>query len=126
MTATSGNGGAKVSSTKLTFNPSTGALTAAGTISSSSDERLKTNWQDLSTDFIEKLAQVKHGVYDRTDIDVTQVGVGAQSLRLVMEHAVMESEDGKLTVSYGNAALVACIKLAQRVLELEQKLKERA
>lgn len=124
MTATSGNGGVKVSSTKMTFNPSTGNLTIAGTVAASSDERLKTNWRDLPSDFIEQLAKVKHGIYDRTDIDVTQVGVGAQSLRSVLEQAVMAGEDGKLTVAYGNAALVAAIKLAERVVELEAKLEQ--
>jgi hypothetical protein len=90
-----------------------------------SDERVKTNWRDLQPDFIERLAEVKHGIYDRTDQVSTQVGVGAQSLRPIMEHAIMENEDGQLSVAYGNAALVACIKLAQRVIELEEKLKSK-
>ena len=96
----------------------------AGNVSAFSDERIKTNWRDLPADFIERLAKVKHGIYDRTDEELTQVGVGAQSLRPVMEHAVTEDEDGKLSVAYGNAALVACIQLAQRVVELEAKLEQ--
>ena len=95
-----------------------------GNVSAFSDERVKTNWRDLPADFIERLAKVKHGIYDRTDEELTQVGVGAQSLRPVMEHAVTEDEDGKLSVAYGNAALVACIQLAQRVVELEAKLEQ--
>jgi hypothetical protein len=110
-------------SANLTFNGTN--LTCAGSVNASSDETLKTNWRDLPENFIEQLAQVKHGIYDRTDIDVTQVGVGAQSLRLVMEHAVMEGEDGKLTVAYGNAALVACVKLAGRIVELEKLLESK-
>jgi hypothetical protein len=102
-----------------------GALTMLNNITAYSDERVKTNWRDLQPDFIEQLAKVKHGIYDRTDQESTQVGVSAQSLRPIMEHAIMEDEEGKLSVAYGNAALVACIKLAQRVLELEEKLKER-
>ena len=116
------NGGAFAGSANLTFNGTN--LTCAGSVNASSDERLKTNWRDLPADFVEQLAQVKHGIYDRIDIDVTQVGVGAQSLRPVMEHAVMEGEDGKLTVAYGNAALVAAIKLAERVVKLEAKLEQ--
>jgi len=116
------NAGAFAGSANLTFNGTN--LTCAGSVSASSDETLKTNWRDLPADFVEQLAQVKHGIYDRIDIDVTQVGVGAQSLRPVMEHAVMEGEDGKLTVAYGNAALVAAIKLAERVVELEAKLEQ--
>jgi hypothetical protein len=101
-------------------------LTASGTVSGSSDERIKTNWRDLPDDFIEKLAKVKHGIYDRTDIELTQVGVGAQSLKEILENAVFANDQGMLSVAYGNAALVACIKLAERVLELEKQLKERA
>jgi hypothetical protein len=99
-------------------------FTCGGNVSAFSDERIKTNWRDLPADFIERLAKVKHGIYDRTDQEITQVGVGAQSLRPVMEHAVTEGEDGKLSVAYGNAALVACIQLAQRVVELEAKLEQ--
>lgn len=100
-----------------------GALTMLSNITAYSDERVKTNWRDLQPDFIEQLAKVKHGIYDRTDQVSTQVGVGAQSLRPLMEYAVIENEDGKLSVAYGNAALVAAIKLAQKVVELEERLK---
>jgi hypothetical protein len=41
-----------------------------------------------------------------------------------MEHAVVENEKGELSVAYGNAALVACVKLAQRVVALEAKLEQ--
>jgi hypothetical protein len=101
-----------------------GALTMLNNVTAFSDERVKTNWRDLQPDFIEQLAKVKHGIYDRTDQESTQIGVGAQSLRPVMEHAIMEDEEGKLSVAYGNAALVACVKLAQRVIALEAKLEQ--
>jgi hypothetical protein len=100
------------------------SLTATGNITAFSDERVKTNWRDLQPDFIEQLAKVKHGIYDRTDQEITQVGVSAQSLQPVLEHAVIENDHGQLSVAYGNAALVACIKLAERVLELEAKLEQ--
>jgi hypothetical protein len=109
-------------SSGLTYNGTD--FTCGGNVTAYSDERVKTNWRDLPADFIERLAKVKHGIYDRTDQEITQVGVGAQSLRPVMEHAVTEDEDGKLSVAYGNAALVACIQLAQRVVELEAKLEQ--
>jgi hypothetical protein len=111
--------------TAFTFNPSTGALSSTSHVSSS-DKRLKTNWRDLPADFIEQLAKVKAGVYDRTDYEtlVTQVGVPAQDLQLVMPHAVLADEKGMLSVAYGNAALVAAIKLAERIVELEAKLEQ--
>jgi len=122
--ATSGSiTGVNVSSTKLTYNPSTGALSST-TVAGSSDERLKTNWRDLPEDLIEQLATVKAGVYDRTDMDVpvTQVGVTAQALRPVLPNAVIEDAQGMLSVAYGNAALVAAVKLAQRVVEQDARI----
>jgi hypothetical protein len=102
-------------------------LNAAGLVVTSnvtaySDERLKTNWKDFAPDFLAKLAAVKVGTYDRTDIKTTQVGISAQSLQPVMPEAVVEQEDGMLSVAYGNAALAACIMLARKVEELEARL----
>lgn len=65
-----------------------GSITAAGDITAFSDERLKTNWRDLPADFVERLAAVKHGVYDRVDTGDTQVGVGAASLKEFLSQAV--------------------------------------
>jgi len=110
--------------TALTFNPSTGALSATSMVSSS-DERKKTNWRDLPEDFIEQLASVKNGIFDRIDQENSEVGVSAQSLQKVLNQAVVKDEEGFLSVMYGNVALVACIKLAERVLELEAKLKDK-
>jgi len=101
-----------------------GNVIATANVTAYSDERVKTNWRDLQPDFIEQLAKVKHGIYDRTDQVSTQVGVGAQSLRPIMEHAIVENDEGQLSVAYGNAALVACVKLAQRVVALEAKLEQ--
>lgn len=99
-----------------------GNLTMLGTVTASSDETLKTNWRDLPADFIERLATVKHGTYDRTDVELTQDGVSAQSLQGLMPNSVAPDASGKLSVAYGNAALVAAIKLAERVVELEARL----
>jgi hypothetical protein len=101
-----------------------GNLLVNGEITASSDERLKTNWQNLDTDFIEKLAGVKHGVYERTDLQTTQVGVSAQSLQTVLSQAVTESPNGMLSVNYGNAALVAAIELANEIIVLREKIKK--
>jgi len=112
--------GAFSTSSSLTYNGTD--FTCGGNVTAYSDERFKTNWRNLPDNFVDQLAKVKHGVYDRTDENITQVGVSAQSLQLILEHAVIENEDGKLSVAYGNAALVAAIKLAERVVALEAKL----
>jgi hypothetical protein len=122
--ATSGNDGVKVSNTKATFNPSTGTAVFAGDVTSNSDERLKTNWRSVGDDFVTKLAGVKSGVYDRTDIEATQAGVSAQSLEEVLAEVVMTAPDGIKSVNYGNAALVAAVELAKQVVELRKEIAE--
>ena len=115
-------GNVAMKGTQLTVVPSTGSFTAVGNVTAYSDERKKTNWQNLPVDFIERIAKVKSGVYDRTDIDETQVGVSAQELQKVMPNAVMANDDGVLSVAYGNAALAAVVALAQKVVDLEARL----
>lgn len=109
---------AYVSSTKYTFNPSTGTLTAT-IVTSSSDETLKKDWVDMPEDFVEQMAKVKRGTFTRIEENTNEVGVSAQSLLGVLKQAVYTGDDGKLSVAYGNAALVLAIELAQRVVQLE-------
>jgi hypothetical protein len=123
VTSTTGNLPQKVSSTKMTFNPSTGTLTAT-VMSANSDERLKENWTDVTPDFISKLAQVKHGVFSRKDSGNREPGVGAQSFMAALPEAVVEGADGYLSVNYGGAALVAAIELAKVVEELRAEIAE--
>ncbi|WP_343654534.1 tail fiber domain-containing protein [Paraburkholderia caribensis] len=101
-----------------------GNLTASGDITANSDERLKTDWEFLPSDFVERLAAVKSGTYARVDtIDGERhAGVSAQSLRDLLPEAVLESHEGTLSVAYGNAALVACVELAKEVLRLRALL----
>lgn len=88
-----------------------------------SDERKKYGWSDTDRYLLEKLARVKHGYYYlkeemHSEDERRQVGVSAQSLRDVLPEAVTEGDDGMLSVSYGNAALVGVIALAKEVLKL--------
>lgn len=94
---------------------------AAGNVTAYSDERVKTNWRDLPSDYIEQLAGLLHGIYDRTDTDtpITQVGVGAQSLQKFLPDAIVMTGDSELTVNYGGAALVSAVQLAKRLVALE-------
>lgn len=88
-----------------------------------SDERLKTDWQDLPLDFVEQLAKVKVGTFIKTDNGARQLGVTAQSLRNAAPDAVHEGADGYLSVSYANAALAACVELSKKVIELQERIK---
>ena len=99
-----------------------GSITASGNVTAYSDERVKANWRKLDDGFLVNLANVKSGIYDRTDIEITQVGVSAQSLRDVLPHAVIEADDGDLSVAYGNAAMVSAVELAKELVALRNKV----
>ena len=119
---TSGTLTASISNTNVvSYNASTGALSAVSHVSSS-DERLKTDWEDLPVNFIENLAKVKHGNFTRIANSHKEVGVSAQSLQSVLPRSVLENDEGMLSVNYGSAALVSAIELAKQVMELKQEI----
>lgn len=100
-----------------------GSFIASGNVTAYSDEKLKTNWRDLPENFVEKLAKIKSGIFDRNDTNETQVGVSAQSLKRLLPHAVIKT--GKwLSVSYGNAAMVACVELAKRLITQQKEIND--
>ena len=102
-----------------------GNITATYNITAYSDERLKTNWRDMPENFVARLAQVRVGIYDRTDQeDTTQVGVSAQSFQELLPQAIMTAKDemGTLSVSYGNAALASAVELAKEVVDLKTRV----
>ena len=106
-------------STTLTL---TGAFVASSNVTAYSDERLKKNWRPVQEGFVEKLAKVKSGIYDRTDIEATQAGVSAQEMQKLLAETVQTGEDGTLSLAYGNAALVAAVELAKQVVELKKEI----
>ena len=70
------------------------SIVAAGNVTAYSDERLKTNWSAMPENFVERLAKVRVGTYDRIDGErIRQVGVSAQSLRPLLPEAVIEATD---------------------------------
>jgi hypothetical protein len=93
-----------------------GNMTAAGNVTAYSDERLKKDWADLPSDFIECLAKLKSGTYTR------QVGVSAQGLQKFLKEAIQSDNDGMLSVNYGGAALASSVELAKYVVALEQRI----
>jgi len=121
--STSGSvSGFSVSSTKLSLVPSTGTLTSAGNFVANSDERLKTNWRAVRSDFLYCLAGLKSGIYDRVDTTMTQAGVSAQELAKMLPEVVESDDHGILSVAYGNAALVAAVELAKEVIALRAEI----
>ena len=101
------------------------SIVASANITAYSDERLKTNWRDMPENFVARLAQVKVGIYDRTDEeDVTQVGVSAQSFQQLLPQAIMTAKDEMktLSVNYGGAALASAVELAKDNVELRARI----
>ena len=99
-----------------------GDFTASGNVTAYSDERLKQNWRELDAAFIDNLADLKMGIYDRIDSGETQVGVSAQGLQKFLQQAVRADDKGTLSVAYGNAAMAACVMLARELREIKKKL----
>jgi hypothetical protein len=126
---TSGSGTIAYSCAAVTITSSTGQLSASilyssGNVTAYSDERVKANWRPVSNNFIEQLAEVKSGIYDRTDCELTQAGVSAQSWKKVLPETVCENEEGHLSVVYGHAALVSAVELAKELVALKELVKE--
>jgi hypothetical protein len=102
------------------------SIVASGNITAYSDERLKRNWRDMPENFVERLAQVKVGRYERIDDGMEQVGVSAQSLQPLLPEAIQIAKDeiGTLSVSYGNAAMASAVELAKELVQLKRELAE--
>jgi hypothetical protein len=121
--ATSGNiTTANTSSTKLTFNPSTGDFTAGGNIIANSDERLKENIATIEN-ALDKVNKLRGVEFDWKENGIHGIGFIAQEVELVLPELVKE-HDGIKSVAYGNMAslLVEAIKeLSKKYKELEEK-----
>jgi hypothetical protein len=113
-----------VSSTKLTFNPSTGNLVAGGTVTANSDEKLKTNIQTISN-ALEKVLSLRGVEYDRIDTGDHQIGVIAQEVENIIPHVVYPKQPSPSyetkSVAYSN--LIGL--LIEAVKELNKKIEEK-
>jgi hypothetical protein len=100
------------------------SIVASGNITAYSDERLKRNWRSMPDNFVERLAQVRNGLYERIDDGMEQVGVSAQSLQPLLPQAILKAKDemGTLSVSYGNAAMASAVELAKEIVALKREI----
>lgn len=99
------------------------AISSAGNVTAFSDERLKKDWLDLPSDFIDRLATIKHGTYTRIDSGERQAGASAQDWKKLLPEVVTETgNDNTLALAYGNAAVVSAIELAKKVVEQEDRI----
>lgn len=119
--ATSGNvTTVGVSSTKLTFNPSTGDLGSTN-FNSLSDANKK---EDIETiiNAIELLMHLRGVFFRWKDTKQRSMGVIAQEIEAVIPEVVVTLDDGTKTVSYGNIVglLIEAVKNhEERIIKLE-------
>jgi hypothetical protein len=98
-------------------------LVATGNVSAFSDARVKKNIAPIYAG-LHKVGRMKGVRYQRVDTDVWRVGLIAQELREVVPEAVLENDEGMLSISYGDlvGVLVEAIKeLKARVETLESR-----
>lgn len=101
---------------------SAGAVTFAGNVTAYSDERLKENLKVIDNP-IEKILQISGYTYKRKDTSQIETGVIAQEVQQVLPEVVGESENGILSVAYGNMAglFVEAIKAQQEQINEMKK-----
>jgi hypothetical protein len=109
---------AYVSSTKLSFNPSTGVLSST-TVTGSSDERLKTNVETI-VDPTEVISQLRGVSFNRIDTGQKDYGVIAQEIEKVIPDVVHTDASGYKTVSYTSIIgfLIEAVKKQQEQIDV--------
>ena len=119
--ASTGNVAAKVSSTKLTFNPSTGQLTATD-LNSSSDKRLKKNIKTV-TSALDTVNALRGVSFDWKEGNGKAIGLIAQEVQQVLPEIVSADDSGYLTIRYNNVIglLVEAIKELKADFEAYKK-----
>ena len=98
-----------------------GDITTQGTFVASSDERLKSDIQQL-TDCLQIVTSLSGKSYIKNG--QVEIGLIAQQVQKVLPQVVKEGSDGYLAVAYGNivAVLIEAVKeLSARVEQLEAK-----
>ena len=120
---TSGSiGGVNTSSSKLTYNPSSGVLSTTQ-FSATSDETLKENIQNI-TNALDMVRSLRGVSFDWKENGKPSFGLIAQELEKLLPQLVNISEDGIKSVFYNGiiAFLIEAIKqLADEVQELKTK-----
>lgn len=114
------------SSSNKTAQTIKGDLAVTGTLTETSDRRVKANFE-LIENALDKVTSLNGYTYTRTDREDTEkryTGVVAQEVKAVLPEAVIENADGQLSVAYTNmmGIMIEAIKeLTLRVQELESK-----
>ena len=121
VAGTSGNQAEKVSSTKFTFNPSTGLLTSTD-YNSSSDKRLKKNIKTVDN-ALDKVMALRGVSFDWKEGGAKAIGLIAQEAEKVIPEIVSKDDNGYLGIKYNNliGVLVEAIKDQQEQINILKK-----
>jgi hypothetical protein len=96
--ATSGTFAPRISSSKLTFNPSTGTLSATN-VNSLSDETFKYEIKNIN-DALAVIEQIQGIEFKWKDNNLKSYGVGARQIESVIPEIVSTDVNGRKTVNY--------------------------
>ena len=107
-----------VSSTNLTFNPSTGTLTSVF-LTASSDIRLKENVEQINSS-VGILSRLRGVSFNRTGSGIKDYGVIAQEIEQVLPTLVHQDTEGYKSVSYNSIIGF----LIEAIRELKQEINE--
>jgi hypothetical protein len=110
----------KVSTTKLTFNPSTGTLTATD-INSTSDINLKENIRPIENP-LDKVLQINGVEFDWKDNQQSSIGVIAQEIEEIFPELVKTAENKSVNYNGLVGVLIEAIKEQQKQIEELKKL----
>ena len=121
VSGTSGNQAEKVSSTKFTFNPSTGLLTTTD-YNSSSDKRLKKNIKTVDN-ALDKVMALRGVSFDWKEGGSKAIGLIAQEAEKVIPEIVSKDDNGYLGIKYNNliGVLIEAIKDQQEQINILKK-----
>ena len=107
---------------RFTFARTTGNFTATGDITAFSDESLKDNIRPYESFDISNL-EVKR--FERNDLEGKEdVGVIAQEVREYFPEAVIENEDGILSVNYAKLAVAAVAAQKTKMSAMQNEINE--
>jgi hypothetical protein len=114
--------------TIFTFDRS-GNFTAAADVIAYSDRRYKTDLERI-TGALDKVSKINGYTFVRTDLEDKRrkAGVIAQEIQEVLPEVVQTTEDGTLSVAYGNivALLIEAIKELREEVKILKKSNEHA
>lgn len=103
----------------MTLNLENGNVVFSGNVTAFSDLRLKTNVKTIEN-ALSKTLNMRGVTFERDDSKDRCIGVVAQEVREVLPEAVIEDNDGYLSVSYGNmvGVLIEAIKELNKKVEI--------